>query len=68
VIAINFNKTIYKAKAINSAIKDYKGLADFELKQDKKYYRLILKNIDKEVEQIIKDEFCNYVLYLIKTA
>lgn len=68
MVSINFNKKLYKLSAIRSTIKAYKNLASFDLKESKKDYRLTLKNIDKDVEPIIKDEFCNYVLYLMKAA
>ena len=61
-MSINFNKKLYTLKAIKSAIKAYKGLAKFSLKDKKKYIIVDLKNIDKDVQPVIKDEFCNYVL------
>ncbi|PIQ92254.1 MAG: hypothetical protein COV69_03150 [Parcubacteria group bacterium CG11_big_fil_rev_8_21_14_0_20_39_14] len=63
---INFNKNLYKLSAIKSAIAAYKHLADFELKQDKKYIKVFLKNIDKEIEFLIGDEFCNYALWAMR--
>jgi len=65
-MTIRFNRKIYKKKAIQSAIKDYKHLADFSIKQDSNYFKVELKNIDKDVEEIIKDEFSNYVLSRVK--
>jgi len=62
MITINFNKDFYNLKAAKSAIKAYKNLAGFELKENKKFIEVILKNPDKAFKKIIKDEFCNYVL------
>ncbi len=59
---IKFNKVLYKPRAIKSAIKEYGDLAEFSLKQKGQYIVVEFKNIDKDVENIIKDEFCNYVL------
>ena len=61
-----FNKKIYSFKVIKLAIKDYQKLADFNLKQDKNYIQVEIKNINKEFKKIIKEEFCNYVLGLEK--
>jgi len=64
---IRFNKNLYNLKAIKLAIKEYQNLADFSLRQKGSYFQLELKNIDKDVKSIIKDEFCNYVLFLMKS-
>lgn len=66
-IIIKFNKNLYNLKAIKSAIKEYQKLADFNLSQKGNYIQVELKNIDKEIRQIIKDEFCNYILSLMKS-
>ncbi len=66
MVIIKFDRKIYKLKAIKLAIKEYKELADFNLKQKGKYFEVELKNIDPDVEEVIKDEFCNYVLSLMK--
>jgi len=63
---ISFSKKLYKIKAIKLAIKEYQNLANFSLEQKGNYIQVELKDIDKEVEQIIKDEFCNYVLFKSK--
>ena len=62
---INFNKNIYKKKAINNAIRQFKELADFKVSAKSDYYTVDLKNINKDVVDVIKDEFGNYVLYLM---
>ncbi len=64
---IKFNKKIYSLKAIKLAIKDYQGLADFNLEKKGEYILVKLTKIDKEYKGIIKDEFCNYILSLMKT-
>ena len=65
-ILINFDKKLYKLKAIKLAINEYQNLANFNLSQKANYFQVELKNIDKEVKKIIKDEFCNYVLFKSK--
>ena len=66
-ILINFNKNLYNLKAIKLATEEYKGLADFSFKKTKNYIQVELTNIDKSVKGIIKDEFCNYVFFLMKS-
>lgn len=64
---IKFDKKIYKVRAIKLAIKEYRNLADFSLRQKKDCIEVEIKNIDKDIKDIIKDEFCNYVLFLMKS-
>jgi hypothetical protein len=64
---INFNPKIYKISCIKKAIKDYSHLAKFDLKQTKKYIKVIISDIEPEFKDKIADEFCNYVLYLVKS-
>ncbi len=66
-MVIKFSKKIYKLNAIKSAIKQYQELADFSFEKKDDYIFVKLKKIDKDIEKIIKDEFCNYVLGLMKT-
>ena len=65
-ILIDFNRRLYVLKAIKTAAKAYGHLADFDFKQTGKYIQAELTNIDKETEHIIKDEFCNYVLFIMQ--
>lgn len=65
-MVIKFHKKLYKKKAIEAAIQDYEKLADFILKERSGYYELRIKKIDEDVKDIIKDEFSNYVLSLMR--
>jgi len=67
-MTINFNRNFYNLKSIEKAIRDYEGLADFDIEVGKKNIKVDLKNIDPESRNVIKEEFCNYVLGLIKNA
>jgi hypothetical protein len=67
-ILINFNKKIYPLRAVKLAIKEYRNLANFSLRQKGNYIIVELKDIDKDVVEIIKDEFCNYVLFKSKQS
>lgn len=66
MIKIGFNKKLYSKTAIKSAIGAYKNLADFKIKEEKKYIRVVINNIDGGIKSIIKDEFCNYTLYSLR--
>ena len=67
-MTINFNRDFYNLESIKKTIRDYKGLADFDIKLGKKNIKVNLKNINPESKDIIKEEFCNYVLGLMKNA
>jgi len=62
---IRFNKNIYNLKAIEKAIEEYKNLAKFSIKEKGSYIEVALAQVDKEVKNVIKDEFANYVLGLM---
>jgi len=61
-VSFIFNGRLYDLRAIKNAIQAYRGLADFSLKTSKKNIELRASNIDKNLANIFKDEFCNYVL------
>lgn len=63
---INFNKQFYNLNAIQSAISAYKDLADFHISDNNKIIKLKVDNIDKDIKDILRDEFCNFVLSEIK--
>lgn len=65
-MVITFNKSFYNLPAIKKAIKDYYGLANFKIKNDKKNHIVVLDKINPEAEKMIEDEFSNYVLAVIK--
>ncbi len=66
MIQINFNKKIYKIRAIKEAAMAYKDLAGFKVKENGEHIKVSIQNINKEVKNIIKDEFCNHVLYSMR--
>ena len=63
---IYFSKSLYDGKAVKEAILAYAELADFSLKESASSFKVAVKNIDPEFKNIIKEEFCNYVLALMK--
>ena len=67
-MTINFNRSFYNLGSVKKAIQDYKGLADFDIEIGKKNIKVNLKNIDPVSKKVIKEEFCNYVLGLMKNA
>ena len=65
-MTISFNKNIYSLKAIKKTIQAYKNLAKFKVAEKGSYFKIELTDIEKEIETIIEDEFCNYVLSQVK--
>ena len=63
---ISFDKRFYSLKAVKNSIKAYQGLAVFKIKKGTNKINLKVGNIDKDIKNIFKDEFCNYVLSEIK--
>lgn len=61
-MTVFFSKNFYSLKAIKKAIKSYKELAVFEIKEKNNIIEVKIDNIDKDIKDVIKDEFCNYVL------
>ncbi|MEM4336454.1 MAG: HxsD-like protein [Candidatus Woesearchaeota archaeon] len=69
MIAVKLNKELYYENVIKQAIKDYKKICDATIKDEGKYYNILLQNKKKirgVNEEIIKYEFCNYCLGLMK--
>jgi len=67
-MVINFNRSFYNLKSVKKAIQSYKGLADFDINADKKNIKVNLRKINPESKDVIKGEFSNYVLGLMKNA
>lgn len=66
MLSIEFNKDLYSKKAILGAIDDYSEFAEFEIRENGNDFVVDIKNIKKDFEDTIKDEFCNYALGLMK--
>jgi hypothetical protein len=62
MINVSFSKKLYPPEAVKIAIKTYKNLADFQIEENEKYIEVKIKNAKPN----INDEFCNYVLAVIK--
>jgi hypothetical protein len=61
---LKFHSNIYNRDAINDAIEAYQEFAKAELqhKKDGEYYVVDFTVIDKENQNILADEFSNFVL------
>jgi len=64
-MTLKLNKEIYPQKVIRRAIDSYKKIANFKLKEEKKYF-LVSGKIEKNNEELIRNEFLNFVLGLIR--
>jgi len=65
-MTLNFNKKFYNLKTIEKAIKAYRRLADFKVEENKNRIKVRIRNMDKEIKEILSDEFYNYVLAEMK--
>lgn len=60
---IKLTKKIYSKKGVENTINAYNNLAQIKLIEDDDFYFITMENIDDEVKDVIKDEFCNYLLF-----
>lgn len=62
---LKLNKEIYPVKAVQKAVSFYKQVANFKLKNSQNYI-LVSAKIDKNNEELVKNEFLNFVLGIIR--
>lgn len=65
-MVINFNRSLYKLSAIEGAIKDFQHLATFKIKKKDHFFAVDINGAEKEIANLLPDEFGNYVLYLMR--
>ncbi len=65
-IEVKFRKELYSLAAIKESIKAYKEFAEFSLREEKNYFRVLIKKFPKELAVLIEPEFCNFVLFNMK--
>ena len=63
MLSVEFDKRIFKMKAVKAAVKDYKGFADFKLVNGDGGIVVEIDNIDYESEDDFLGEFGNYVIH-----
>jgi hypothetical protein len=59
---MQFNKNIYKREAIESTIRAFRKIATFRFSENEHYYIVKIEKSLHETRNILKDEFCNYVI------
>ena len=62
---LKLNKDIYPKKAIQKAIRFYKKIVSFQLKEEGNYF-LVTGKIEKDNEELVRNEFLNFVLGIIR--
>lgn len=64
MISITFDKKFYKADAVRKTVEEYRGseAAEFEMEEAPDFIRVAISDIDPEVQDVIREEFCNYAL------
>jgi len=63
---IKFNKNIYKKEAIQKTKEAYKDLAKIDLIESDEYFIIKVESIDKIQEDVLLNEFNNYLIYEMK--
>jgi len=63
-MTIKLNNNIYKKDLIKQAIKDFQELAQIKSKQEGDYTEVSFEKIEPEYQDILGDEFGNYLLGL----
>ncbi len=58
----NFDKTIYKKEGIEEAINQFNDTAKFKITKNNNGWEVQLIEISKDKQEIIFDEFANFVL------
>ena len=64
-MTIKLNKEIYPKKSVLKAVNAYKKIVNFNLKIKNKYF-LISGKTEEKNRELIKDEFLNFILGIIK--
>ena len=65
-ISIQFNKKLYKLKAIKEAVTEFKDWGSFSMDKIKEHYTVKITDFNNIEPETLKNEFCNYVLFLMK--
>lgn len=64
-VNINLNKKFYEISVVRESLKDFSQVCSGKIR-NKKDIHIILKPKDKSLTNILGNEFCNYVLGLMK--
>jgi hypothetical protein len=63
-IEIKFNNRLYSLGSVRTGIADYRDVADFRVKRDRKNILVTMHNFDASLSDTLADEFANYVLFI----
>lgn len=64
-MTLKLNREIYPAKAVKKAIGLYRGIVKLHVKKSGPYF-FLSGSTDKENEELVKNEFLNFVLGLVR--
>jgi hypothetical protein len=65
-IKIRFHKDLYPAAAIEKAARDFGKITNFNIRKEKDYHLVTIDNSEPDKELLLKGNFLNYVLMLLK--
>ena len=60
------NKNIYRKDCIEKVVETYRQLADINIIDQENFCIIKIEKVDSKYKNIIKDEFCNYLLFEVK--
>jgi len=63
---ITFKKSLYDLDSVKEALKDFEKVCENSITNKKKCIEVTLKAKNKGLENNLNNEFCNYVLGLMK--
>lgn len=63
-----FHQKIYTKKAVQKAAEAYAHLARFRIKREAPYLLVSISNQSDLEDELLRDEFCNYALYMRKAT
>jgi His-Xaa-Ser system protein HxsD len=63
---IFLDKEIYPPKVVKKALKEFPLSLNFTVSEKKEGFLITFKDKKKEIVEQVKNEFCNYLIYLIQ--
>lgn len=67
-VNIKFSKSFYDSKSLNEALTDYSSVCKHTLSESEGYFEVSLMFATAEDIVLIGNEFCNYVLGVMKNS
>ena len=59
---LQLHRKLYRASALNTAMEAFAELATISVQRDDRYFQVSFTEMDPDVEEVLVQEFANYVL------